>query len=348
LAPDRARSLARRRRAAQEAIMLRHAVRAGALGLCVAFVATSVGCGGNDSTDVQVDTGGGADTFVPGNDAGRDVVTPGDAGADVTTPSDGGTDAGMPRNFGTVSVTKIVITQGSGPLVIGGANARFPNMLLAGCTTETIGACIVRSCPAPTPDAGAPAYVSAGDITITSGVITAAMPAVMRQSDAGTYSYSVPPGSTTGMFAGGDMVRIQAAGAAGGVPPFDQTITAPSAPQFTAPMATAVDGLTVNRATDLTVTWMAFAAGRVVVTLTTPQITGGQPATTVECTYPGSAATGVVPSALLMRIPAGQGRYSFSSRNESVVTVGDWSLSITAQYSNGDLMGVPFGTAHFN
>ena len=82
----------------------------------------------------------------------------------------------------------------------------------------------------------------------------------------------------------------------------------------------------VDRSQDLTVSWSNAITETVRVTL------GGerQLPIEVECRFPGSGGTGVVPASLLARLPAGGGFFEILTRTEEQTQAGSWTIEFRA------------------
>ncbi len=186
------------------------------------------------------------------------------------------------------------------------------------CTEITEGACTFFDCAArPNPDGGVGTPASAGAIAITGGSQAVALGVA---SD----GYYDPVVIGAKLFAGGETLTVNAPGA-GEVPAFAASLTAPKVAIVTAPALPSGD-LIVDRSQDLTVSWSNAITETVRVTL------GGerQLPIEVECRFPGSGGTGVVPASLLARLPAGGGFFEILTRTEEQTQAGSWTIEFRA------------------
>src|SRR5262249_26509279 len=145
-------------------------------------------------------------------------------------------------------------------------------------------------------------------------------------------------------------LHIVAAGAADGVPPFDQMITAPSDAMLTAPMFTAGQHLAINRAVPFDVAWTSDPSpvGQVSIFLGGPTI-AGMPATSMTCTYPISAASASIPASTLQMIAAGSGMIAVSTEAPFSIIARGYVVELNASSSANTANGAPSASlADFN
>jgi hypothetical protein len=199
------------------------------------------------------------------------------------------------------------------------------------CTHTTAGACTVDVCnvpstvgdpPAnPSAEAAPPATVkapSAGEITVT-----ALQTLTLSPDTAGNYS------SKTGkaeLFQTGGAIAISAAGA--DVPAFQKSITAPSSVTITSPTLTVDASLPLDRSKDFAFSWSDGTAGEVGITVSAATPTR---AVTILCTYPASAGTATIPTAVLGKLDAtSSGNLSIDTHSKDSVDVGGWHIITNA------------------
>jgi hypothetical protein len=207
----------------------------------------------------------------------------------------------------------------------------------AAATITTIGSCSATVLTDPG-DGGMLAPVSglnAGNITVTGMAVPPSASLVFTPTgDGGPSSYASPSGDTQ-FFSGGDSVSVQGAGGAD-LPAFaPQTVIAPDDVHVTTPGCGA-QCPPIDRSKDMLVQWMAGGAGKVQVTLEGDSDTQ---TVLVQCTFDAAAGTGMVPSALLLKLdPGGSGLLQISGMNQVVFPVGGVSTSFTLYSSPFELL----------
>jgi hypothetical protein len=193
------------------------------------------------------------------------------------------------------------------------------------CATRTEGACQVSTCTvaasdAGTPDAGAadagsgPAFDSAGVVTLSGGQLAA--PITLTPSGDDSYPFNSGAGA---IFAGGDSIKVSAAGAT--VPAFESTAAAPGDIVVTSPTFTSLQ-TTIDKAQPLDVAWTGGGAGNVAVTISG----AGAQTVSIQCSFPASGGTGVVPAAALSDL-GGSGAISISPSVVTKVQAGDYAIT---------------------
>jgi hypothetical protein len=181
------------------------------------------------------------------------------------------------------------------------------------CATSQVGPCTVNPCiaPASSTDGGAPGDVvpNAGTVTFSGAEMT--LLALHPQSD-GAYSKNVVDGQVPWK-TGGETVTIQWAHAPG-----DTTVAGGSLTLGTPPylaltpgtlFATAPGPLTRSR--DLTLSWTTDTAAAVADQVLIDVTVG---TTQIACKLDASAGGGVIPTAALALLPAGEGTYDVHSK----------------------------------
>jgi hypothetical protein len=201
------------------------------------------------------------------------------------------------------------------------------------CTMTISGECQFVSCPANV----MASYVSAGDITVSGGRLPQAislMPDAARR-------YQGSTGQTAGFASSADLFHIVAQGAAGGVPAFDEMIAAPSTATITAPLFIDGQTMTINRGSDLTVTWThdAQASGMLQVGLEGPS-GPSSPLEALSCQYPIVQGAATIPSAALMMIGMGQGTILISPLSSRDLQAGGFALKLVVRGTSVASSGV--------
>jgi len=235
----------------------------------------------------------------------------GGSGVDGGNGSDGGTtpDGVSATQFGSVFIQSYV----AGPAVGGSASAVFYSST-GPCTRMVLGECELDSCT----DAPQTA-VSAGMVTITGATKPIAL------TPAANHTYT-PLSSTTALFGNGDPLTFAAAGA--DVPAFSHALVAPSKVTITAPVKPATT-LTVDRASDLAVSWTGGGTGQVLVAL----LSGAQTGTSVYCRFAASAGHGMVPAQTLQHLQGGSGAFAMAAIDDAEVDAGMWAVHLEAYFN---------------
>ena len=276
--------------------------------------ATSDGAGGNSAAGATGSTGGTAGAIDAGDAAGTaGAATAGSGGAGAagagTVEEEGGTGTfvmcddhadfnGRGRCAATGDVGAVFAFENLT------ASASFTTLTAVfgttnppdavGCTQEAVGAgCTAFTCPS---GAGNPSGASAGTITATSngGTLTT------KPGPSGVYDdaelpramWSAPKAALT----------FAAAGAT--VPAFGETFCGPTPVTITSPAGVPGAGLTIDRSTDLPVTWTGGAGGDLEVLLRDDTAAVGF-SLQVQCFFTASSGQGTVPKAALAKIGAG-------------------------------------------
>ena len=222
-----------------------------------------------------------------------------------------------PATGGPVGFVSVYSDRESGSARVSAAFLRDGSAFV--CTEITEGACTFFDCAArPAPDGGVGTPASAGAIAITGGSEAVALGVA---SD----GYYDPVVVNAALFAGGETLTVSATGGAGEVPAFGASLAAPKVAIVTAPALPSGD-LIVDRSQDLTVSWSNVITETLLVTI------GGQRQLPleVECSFPGSGGTGVVPTSLLARLPKGGGFFEIMTRAEKQTKTGSWTIEFRA------------------
>jgi hypothetical protein len=184
--------------------------------------------------------------------------------------------------------------------------------------------------------------VSAGTVTVSGGGASFTIaPSGAAFADAGAsvdYQLAIPD---AGMVSAGETFTLAASGAT--APAFSASIAVPEAviltlPAFGGPSAAVV----IPRSTDLPVAWSGGGTGYVVFSI--DQTVGGT-ATSVSCSFPETAGSGVVPAELLGHFtpsneidagslpfrPTSASAYTLSTQT---VVAGGWTMVATIAVSS--------------
>jgi hypothetical protein len=187
------------------------------------------------------------------------------------------------------------------PFVASGA---YANYTLAGgsaqaavCTVEEVGDCSVSSCEIRSGVTIQPTNVSAGRVTISGGQRTIEL---LPEADA---SYPTDQSTTMGIFDGGETLTFTVDGA-GDVPAHQATLTAPGAVTVTAPDLASPP--TIDRATDLALSWSGGSSGELQAAITVAISDGVEVTQSVGlvCRFPASSSSASIPAGALGLLPA--------------------------------------------
>ena len=242
----------------------------------------------------------------PATDSGTpDGSTTDAASSDGTTP-----DGAAP----TTNSEVIAGTFGNGGL-FGGADFSSPSSLVDSCPTLAVGTCILYDC-GPTQNAGNYTTPSDDPGTLT---ISGGSPNTVLTLAASNGTYSASKASTGSSFPPGTSMTIAATGAT--VPAFQDTLMIPAAPTINTPALDA-GALSITRAADFSVSWSGGAASVIAVS-----ISDGSPKF-VGCEFQTSAASGVVPTALLSHLATGAGQVSFNAYNIKTIVAGAYNIKL--------------------
>ncbi|MBL8958079.1 MAG: hypothetical protein JNK82_45320 [Myxococcaceae bacterium] len=245
-------------------------------------------------TAVQTCTSGECVARNPGGDGGTTTCVGGGTGPQQ------GTDGGARQGY-------IQVQQNPGfRLALGAFYADVvPGGLLAGCTSTTIGPCIILDCPLDAGTGGA-APVSAGDIQVKIGSETISM----TQVAAGFYSGSAEIG---GWWA--DTITVTASGSSdGGAPAFTATLTAPARYELTAPVPTSV-----TRGADLPIAWSTRTPDYI-------QLIGAGSVRPVFCVPEPSSCSMTIPGNVTQLLTTGSGGIGLRYESNVVVTPSGWVI----------------------
>jgi hypothetical protein len=219
-----------------------------------------------------------------------------DAGVtkDSASPvADGGLPVDAAEAAAPLTANQLVLASGlfrSGGLT----NLNFVNFIAdpgQRCAVTTTGPCRVIDCRPG--DGGAPPHgVSAGTVTLTKGSATLL---TIAPDAAGVYPAA---SQTTGLFAAGDSVILEAAG--GDLPSFSETFTAPPLVTVISPVPDDAGATVVSRNADLAVTWQPVSGGVTVSLVQTPPgAIDVSSAFRTLCEFDGSTGAGTVPAAVV-------------------------------------------------
>jgi hypothetical protein len=207
------------------------------------------------------------------------------------------------------------------------ANATFlPGGPAYRCPETRFGACVYYACTRRTPDSLP--VPSAGVIDVTGGTSTLTFTPLTD----GTYDTVTRQSS---LWTSPVMLDVTAAGAE--IPAFAGAWSTPARVTVSAPVPS--DPWVVTRSGDVTLVWTGGTTEEVVATF--GSLASNDP-TEVECTFPASAGTGVVPAAALGMLPAGDGYYGVVSRTRSVVGAGVWHVTLRAESDAVTTSQAPF------
>ncbi len=210
----------------------------------------------------------------------------------------------------------------------------------ARCTRRTTGACTVTDCRARVGgDGGAGSdgggtmghSANAGAITIAGRPGTPSM--VLMPDMNGNYRPAFTMGA---LWSAGDMLTFAVAGAE--VPSFVTMVTFPTPAVVTSPMPMSIlTPVDVSRATGLTATWTP-GTGSITIFLGQGGTAGSGAFTMgvlVECVYPSSAGTGILPPAALTETTDSTGMIpdaflAVIARSSRDVTAGEYVVTVNA------------------
>jgi len=160
-------------------------------------------------------------------------------------------------------------------------------------TSETVGACEVRTHRFDGPDGGFPKYKNAGKLTLSGG----AFPLSLALGPGG---YSAVSDSEKALFEGGETLTFAAVGASD-VPAFSVDLVAPSHVTVTAPVIIPGQKLELDKTTPFTLEWSGESAGQIEVVLSGPQQLP-EPQTTIICRFDVAAGAAEIPVEALAKV----------------------------------------------
>ena len=289
------------------------------------FAVGGFACSSSTTTDTTTTVDGGAKD---GSVADGSVADGSVADGATDDAADAAPDTAVPSTKGGlvfIAQTKTGITYGT---AAGAAIYLAPAVVTgATCTSTPAGACTVSECDgtAAVADAGAPP--SAGNITITGGLIGDAGIVLAPGTD-GTYATQT---GAAQVWNGGETLSVSAAGDTTGAPKFDgKTVVAPTDIAVTPPLSY-VTPTNVSRTADYAFAWTGGGAGDVVVTLATVQ---GSKTVSIVCRGPVSAHGITVPQAAVAKLLATSttqlGSISAQPLNDSTFVDGDYAMKFSA------------------
>jgi hypothetical protein len=280
--------------------------------VAVAVLSATLGSLGCKDPDPETGAGGSG-----GGSTSNSATTSGSGGS-------GGATSG-PKKLGAVSV----LQQLAGATWTGVVSPVFYEAEGApiACTKSTAGDCEILDCTFDDPSGNTPVtHRSAGVVTVggTTQPFSISPAADSTYAAATTMTQLWTEGATIDFAASGDVV-----------PAFSGSVVGVASLTLTSP-SLASGSITVDRTKDLAVTWTGGAAGTATAMLTRlEQVGAASHSVTVACTWAPSAATGTVPAAALQAIPAGpMGSFSFFDRDDDVIGVSGWSITLSALTSN--------------
>lgn len=255
------------------------------------------------------------------------------------TPDAGVPDAGdaSPRAMGFVMLTQGVIGRTSTGNPIAGFSA-FPRFFNAevGCSRTDAEACSVYTCASRTL-APLPGPSNVGDLTVSNLTHPAMGPFISRVAPAGNYPQSTV---SAPLWAGGDTLQFQAAGADGGAPAFSQTLTAAPVVEVTAPAFPTSGPMLVSRSSPLSLTWRATPGTTVTAFLSS---VSGLGVVWAFCAWRGEAGAATIPTTVLSQLPATQlGNIVVGADARTTVVAGGWTVLLQAASAGSTDAGSAF------
>jgi len=229
----------------------------------------------------------------------------GDTGGD----DDVAVDASVATHHGFVTLQQYDGTVGGAPDLGGSIGASFAPR--PECTSQPTGPCVYTKCgPAAT------GYQSAGAITIA-GLRSPVTLTPGAMNKYGAYS------ATAALYGSGEHATVSASGADVGA--FTATLTTPRRATATSPIVGDNDTLAIPRAHDFTATWTATPDPIMVDVV-------GADGDALSCRFDGSAGSGTVPASALAMLSPGRGGYETFALTDTVVTAGDWDVTIRSYF----------------
>jgi hypothetical protein len=243
---------------------------------------------------------------------GGNGVDNGGGGDDVAV------DGSVSAHHGFITLQTYDGTLSGAPVVDGAVSASF--VAVPACTSQTAGPCEYKKCSAATASKNAGPITIAGlraPVTLTLG------PTMYTQYNA-----------MAALFEGGEHATVSAPGAE--LEAFSATLTTPKRPTMTSPITAVTDTLAIPRTHDFTATWVATTSPIVVEVI-------GSDGGSLRCLYDGAAGSGTIPASALALLSPGSGGYSMLAVTDTVVTSGDWEITIScyflANLPDGSLAG---------
>jgi hypothetical protein len=197
------------------------------------------------------------------------------------------------------------------------------------CEITQFGACgVVRCLASSSPPLPPEVRASAGSVVARGGALPLTGATFTDTTDAG--SYSTRSGAFGRLFAGGDKLTVNAAGAANGVPAFTTEITAPSDLTGIAPNLRA--GVDASVTHDFTVTWNRGGAGDAMLNATFFVAEPASVSTQIICIVPQTAGSATMPKEALAKVPANAfGAVFLSPTTTKFQNIGDFRLRVSAR-----------------
>lgn len=244
--------------------------------------------------------------------------------------------AGLPTSGkpGYATATSSHALQNGSSVDDAAAEATFPSRTARPTCASVIrvGRCAASSsCGAPPSGDTAPSPDTAGVITISGGLV----PMVLRPDSWPTPYFFDQPGQRG--WTGGETLTFAATG--GSISPFAGQVSGPAIAIVNAPALSQNDPqsglplrtLTVDRSRDLSFRWGATSPATLSVAFSSSAMQGMWPVASLSCEFDATSGEGTIPSSLLAMLPAGQGVVAVGTFNSTVVSVGDWAITLGAQ-----------------
>lgn len=274
----------------------------------------------------------GSDEYCNAEDGCAEVMSMSDASVDaaIDAASDAGVDAAVEGGRGTI----IVSWASDGVSRFNSTTACFwradqeppdtpcvTNIPPSECMSETIGACVVTSCPLDS-NRGAAPFPHAGTITVSG--LTGGDSVIVPNADG---TYPADPGMRQ-LWSGGDPITFDLGGA--DVPAYFTTVIAPTQVVITEPDVTP-GAFDVDRSSDFTVRWTGGAVGDELGMVLTASDDAAE--TILACRFEAGDGVAVVPASVLARFPAGSGRFTAGSSRADDATIDAYAVTLSTLVS---------------
>lgn len=293
--------------------------------LVLVTVAMSWGCGDDGAGgSAGGPDGGSAATGGSPADGGSGAIggSPGEGGSGATGGGGAGGADVETRRVGAVVVQSLEFSVNGTSVAQSSATALFFNQEAPPCELLVLGDCaLLEPCEA----GEAPVWISAGAISISGGARDITL--VPAPDDTYPTDSADEP-----LFAGGEPLTIELAGSAE-VPAHTEQVTAPAAVEIASPTLATLS--VIERSSDLVFTWSEGNPGDVLV-----RLVDFDSKAVLECTFPGEAGAGAIPSDVLQLLPpTTEGLVQVSSVDFEQATIGGYSVSFGALGSARDSSG---------
>jgi hypothetical protein len=133
-------------------------------------------------------------------------------------------------------------------------------------------------------------------------------------------------------------VTLTVSGAGDTAPAFSTSVVAPAQPTMTQPSGPNQQ-LMLARGQDLSLAWKNGAGGTLALSLAISTMTSLEG---VDCTFPIADNSGTVPAAVLAKLPSGSGQVYLTVASTQTVTVGSWTIAVSAGSQPSASDGGPF------